>query len=307
MSSTRKVLVLAAVGVALIVSLALCFGVGIFIGASTGSTTAFNPLVQRPASNLTPLETITPTSVDTTATIDARSPTVGNGSIPSLRPTLAALPLPNPEGGSRGGTTTQPSIPAAAPFPNAANKTTTVHSIAWVGCSNSWQSVVGYHATPGNQNLFWDTARYNTGGDRVDQWAISIFPAWRLFDIQVQHYGQPSEVWVQLCERYDTNPSTYAQVRSIFSILKNHAPNATYYLSAINIYNPTNICSFMGPSGQGETDTLAWRDQAVAEGLALRGPDMGPLDATNTNGGLCHPNDAGELLLGRELKDFFDP
>ena len=62
----------------------------------------------------------------------------------------------------------------------------------------------------------------------------------------------------------------------------------------------------MGTLGQGETNTLQWRDQAVADGLALRGPDMGILDVNTTNGGYCHPNTAGETLLGQELFNFFD-
>ncbi len=63
----------------------------------------------------------------------------------------------------------------------------------------------------------------------------------------------------------------------------------------------------MGPAGQGITDTQAWRDQAVADGRARRGPNMGPLDINTTNGGHCHANAAGMALLGTQLRNFFDP
>jgi hypothetical protein len=84
-------------------------------------------------------------------------------------------------------------------------------------------------------------------------------------------------------------------------------PEVGVFVSAINDYQPkTGLCNLMGPEGEGETDTIKWRDQAVADGLAEKGPDMGPLTASLTTADGCHPNRDGMLLLGRQLHAFFD-
>ncbi len=198
---------------------------------------------------------------------------------------------------------------ATLPNTSTAAPVWTTHSVAFVGCSNTRMSAVGYYATPGRHDLLWNSAlsNYNTDGGRLELWADPQSPYWQQFDYQVQHwYGQPAAVWVQLCEKYNSNPTDYAHVRSLFANLKQHAPNAVYYISAINVYDPITLCPWMGPNGEGVTDTEKWRDQAVADGLAQRGPDMGPLTASIVNNGYCHPNDAGEKLLGGELYEFFD-
>ena len=120
--------------------------------------------------------------------------------------------------------------------------------------------------------MFWNPLGYGTGGGTIDEWANPTSSYWigtDGFSAQVAKYGQPKEIWIQLCENYSKTPSSYAQVHRLFTILKQHSPGASYYVSAINIYSPFTLCSMMGPSGQGETDTVKWRDQAVAAGLAF--------------------------------------
>jgi len=174
------------------------------------------------------------------------------------------------------------------------------HSIGYVGCSNTADAVSGYYMVT-NNGLFWRP--YSTGGGSLDQWANPSSQFWVNFDAQVRQYGQPSEVWIQICERA-TNPLTYSIVQQTFSILGQHAPSASYFISPLNSYNPSNICSLTGPNGVADATTLA--NEAVSNGLAAAGPVLGPLTAQNTQSDLCHPNTAGEILLGGQLASFFD-
>ena len=45
-------------------------------------------------------------------------------------------------------------------------------------------------------------------------------------------------------------------------------------------------------------------DELVAAGVVLEGPVMGPLTRAETRDG-CHANEAGQVILGRQLLDFF--
>ena len=183
-----------------------------------------------------------------------------------------------------------------------------VHKIGYVGCSNTRDSVTGYHNTKGNRNLFWTP--YNTGGGTIDLWANSKSSFWSLFSEQIQNFGQPQVVWVELCENFIKVPDTYAEVQQLLANLKVHAPNAEVFISPINTYNPSaGLCTLMGTAGQGETDTNSWALQAVAAQLASAGPVLGPLTKTliqSTDATQCHPNSQGELLLGGQLVQFFD-
>jgi len=183
------------------------------------------------------------------------------------------------------------------------------HSIGYIGCSNTRESVSGYHAISGNKNYLWPP--YNMGGGRIDLWADASSSYWMSFQGMVSTYGKPKAVWVQLCENVPDAVNNYAQVTAMLGILKSKIPTAVVYISAINAYNPATLCPLMGPltsSGlaQGNVDTNAWALQAAIDGLAQVGPVMGPLTPQLVLTDDCHPNDAGMALLGGQLKSFFD-
>lgn len=174
------------------------------------------------------------------------------------------------------------------------------HSIGYVGCSNSADAVTGYYLVQ-NRGLLWQA--YSTGGGSLDLWADASSQYWTLFDQQVQHYGQPRVVWINICERA-VAPISYKMVQQVFAMLKTHAPAATYYISPLNSYSPSGICALTGPNGVADSAALA--DQAVASGLALTGPVLGPLTAQTTQSDMCHPNTSGKVLVGGQLEAFFD-
>ncbi len=204
--------------------------------------------------------------------------------------------------------TTSKATSFASSTTGAASRTTSVtnerslgpHSIGYVGCSNTADAVAGYYLVP-NKGLFWQP--YSTGGGSLDLWTSPSSQYWSLFDQQVQRYGQPSKVWIEICERA-VAPLNFGMVQQVFTVLKQRAPSATYYISPLNSYSPSNICALTGPNGVADAARLA--DEAVSNGLSLAGPVIGPLTVQNTVSDMCHPNTGGESLLGSQLATSFD-
>src|SRR5208282_3197217 len=182
------------------------------------------------------------------------------------------------------------------------------NSIGYIGCSNTEDAVIGYYAVQ-NRGLFW--APYDTYGGVVSEWAhLANQQYWANFSEQILTYGQPQIVWVNLCE-FAASPATFSDVQNMLSILRSYTPNAVFYLSPLNSYVSGYVCPLTGANGVQDTTNLA--NEAVAAGLALQGPILGPLGPTpvgNPTGGTllnsCHPNTAGEVLLGTQLASFFD-
>ena len=182
------------------------------------------------------------------------------------------------------------------------------NSIGYIGCSNTEDAVIGYYAVQ-NRGLFW--APYDTYGGVVSEWAhLANQQYWANFSKQISTYGQPQIVWVNLCE-FAASPATFSDVQNMLSILRSYTPNANFYVSPLNSYVSGYVCPLTGANGVQDTTNLA--NEAVAAGLALQGPILGPLGPApvgNPAGGTlqnsCHPNTAGEILLGAQLASFFD-
>lgn len=173
--------------------------------------------------------------------------------------------------------------------------------IGYIGCSNTEDSIVGYQTRVTNttQKRFW--LGYDTSGGTLDQWANASSGYWTRYMQQLTTYGQPKIVWVQICEHTAVH-LTSAMVNQTLRILRSHSPNAIFYISPLNTYDPVGLCPITGQNGI--QDATALDNQAVAERLALQGPIMGPLN-TSTTFDNCHPNQAGEQILGTELQSFF--
>ena len=182
------------------------------------------------------------------------------------------------------------------------------NSIGYIGCSNTEDAVIGYFAVQ-NRGLFW--APYDTYGGVVSEWAhLANQQYWANFSEQILTYGQPQIVWVNLCE-FAASPATFSDVQNMLSILRSYTPDAVFYISPLNSYVSGYICPLTGANGVQDTTNLA--NEAVAAGLASQGPILGPLGPApvgNPTGGTlqnsCHPNTAGEILLGTQLASFFD-
>lgn len=190
-----------------------------------------------------------------------------------------------------------PSLVASGITPENAN------TIGYLGCSNTWMTVEGYHDL-GGVGLWPPIAEY--GGRSVDRWADSFNDAWDHYEAQLARFGQPNVIWFQLCEN-EEHSITYNTVLNAMANLELRSPGVPVYMSPLNSYDPWTLCARLG--GDGVTDLIDFSNQAAAEGLALRGPDLGPLTEAMTADDLCHPSkgdNGGRLFLGAQLKEFFD-
>ena len=179
------------------------------------------------------------------------------------------------------------------------------YSVGYVGCSNTEDTVGGYYLVS-DENLFWRP--YDTAGGTLDRWANPnngfVTNFWANFDQELQRYGQPLKVWIQICEDAQRK-LTFEDVQKTINLLRERVPRAKYYISPLNSFSPTDICQITGPNGVQDATNLA--DEAVSSGLALQGPILGPLRGSQTlPPGMCHPNTAGQTLLGSQLASFFD-
>lgn len=177
------------------------------------------------------------------------------------------------------------------------------NSIGYIGCSNSRNSVDGYNLYPGNKGLF--RPGYNTGSLDIVEWSKADSDAWRKFDSENNKYGIPKYVWIQICERED-NPATYDTIKQVISNLRREtSPSTIFYISPLNSYSPENLCRRVG--NDGVRDLVEFADRAAADGLARRGPDLGPLTANTTQEDNCHPSAIAQKdILGKQMVDFFD-
>ncbi len=173
------------------------------------------------------------------------------------------------------------------------------NSIAWIGCSNTDRSANGYANISGSLKRLWPY--YNTDS-MADEWGNPNASIWGSFDANVSQYEKPKAVWVQVCM------FSYDSVKKAIANIKTRVPEAKIYISPLNSYDPSELCTMIG--SRGVTMTTGFANQAVQEGLALAGPmNLGPLNSqqvTEDYFGKCHPNAEGQALIGKQLADFFD-
>ena len=186
--------------------------------------------------------------------------------------------------------------------------------IGYVGCSNTTQSVAGARSV--GFTGMWPVTRM--GGGTIQEWATG--QDWDQFD-QIQARYPASTFWFELCELgkdHVSEAESYATAAQVIQMLETRVPGATVYVSAINDYVAPHACGKLGASGPANLRAVA--KHLVANGLALRGPNMGALrsadprvpsagataanDETETDG--CHPNESrGQPKLGAILAAFF--
>jgi hypothetical protein len=199
----------------------------------------------------------------------------------------------------------------------------------YVGCSNTHDTIYGYHAAPDSAHLFWPfILRYAIEGHVIMHWADPNNPIWTRFDRMKDRFngGQdPPVIWVQLCEnigvpdRSTFGESSYADVKAELANLKEHAPTSIVFISPLQNYDPPTLCSLMGPDGVAVSLLGKFSTEAVDAGLAEPGPgaddnpNLGPLTSQLVDTDGCHPNGnpkhgpgSGSVFLGEQLAAFFD-
>lgn len=178
-----------------------------------------------------------------------------------------------------------------------------------VGCSNTRQHVEAYH-TSSSVDKFWSWQSidpYSGGSLRV--WADGSQRHWSTFETNVAQNPGTDVVWVQLCFRASEASSSgmtalhQSDLTYVINRIKQTLPNAVIVVSPLNGFSGPE-CPITGPYGQPNSVELA--DWAASQGLALRGPNTGPLDTSQRAFDLCHLNDAGRAVVGPQMVAYFD-
>lgn len=202
------------------------------------------------------------------------------------------------------------------------------YTFGYVGCSNTHDTIYGYHIANGTKHLFWpfgSNSGYPIGGHTVLRWTDPSDPIWASFDQMKQTYNNgkdPPVIWIQMCENLDPTSNygytTFDNVKQMLTSLRAHAPTSIFYISPLQSYDPPTLCHLMGPNGEAIPHLTSLANQAVAAGLALPGPgagavpNLGPLTQQTVYSDGCHPNGfphgpgTGNVFLGTQLMNFFD-
>jgi hypothetical protein len=133
---------------------------------------------------------------------------------------------------------------------------------------------------------------------------------WGLYDQRRPSTGYAA-AWVQICLRTAEHGGAFDSaeqqwVTHIIDQIHARDPGIQVWVSPLNSYAEGHVCSSAGVDGPVIAAAAADWSAAALE-LVARGPDLGPLSPEHI--GIrddCHPNGAGELLLGEQLAAFFD-
>lgn len=170
--------------------------------------------------------------------------------------------------------------------------------VAYIGCSQTKLAVLGYENLGGTRFEV-----YETGGGQINLWSRDDGEYWAAFDAAVAGKTLTAG-WMEICiTASNETTTTYQDVEDALAVFRSKLPEgASIYASGLEIYQPVDSCGIAGPTVPALTRQYA--DQLAADGLAARGPDLGPLTPGSTTDG-CHPNAAGMELVGGQLLTFF--
>jgi hypothetical protein len=186
-------------------------------------------------------------------------------------------------------------LTVAAPMGGVARAATV--TIGVVGCSNTENAIDGY-LTVSSEDRLWnlDTVSGDYGGDAISSWTIPTSDVWTQFDNLLARYPETSVIWWQLCVFRESTEGNEV-VDNIVSLIRQRLPTAPIYASALD---NTTSCTLGSPA-----KSQAFVDYLVGKGSVLAGPVMTALTADQSDDG-CHANDAGKLIWGADLAEFFD-
>jgi len=186
---------------------------------------------------------------------------------------------------------------AASDNPNAA--------IGYIGCSNTRETVEGYHRL-GGQNMWSYDKRYDAGA--VVDWAKGAKTGnkyWRVFDDLLAEHPHTNTIWWQLCIRHNETDTSYEHAASILEAVRKRIPNATIYVSTLADYTD-GVCEITGTWGLQKAKELA-RQLDSANDDVFPGPVLGPMSPLETAPDGCHLSSPdGKRKLGQQMRDFFD-
>ena len=144
------------------------------------------------------------------------------------------------------------------------------------------------------------------GGGSLGRWAHDLDADrsryWNGFDDVLADHPDTTVVWFSLCTIRGGAADNTDVAAEILAEVRERLPDAVVYVSAQPAYSGGHLCELAGETGPDKMADIA--SELVEMGLALPGPEMGPLSGDQTADG-CHANDDGQELMGRQLFDFF--
>ncbi len=168
-----------------------------------------------------------------------------------------------------------------------------------IGCSQTRDAIVGYNEVRSDLRFGTDADAQYLSGASIEVWAEPRNRKWETFESLA---GSDNDgLLVQIC--WHAQRSVGADVAMVQDIidraLEMIGSDVPVYVMGLNDWDPRSLC----PRGDYPA-SAALADEVAAAGLAIRVPDLGPLDPTETDDG-CHGNRAGDRLMGGQLADFF--
>lgn len=140
------------------------------------------------------------------------------------------------------------------------------------------------------------------GAATISRWADGG-RAWGRYDDLRPGSGYTG-AWVNLCQNINQGPLTQADVLSVLDLIWDRDPGIPVWLSPLNYYTDDDCAQTGGNLIPDQGAVLA--DMISSQHSDVhRGPDLGPLSDSMTSDN-CHPNAAGEALVGGQLEGFFD-
>jgi len=178
-------------------------------------------------------------------------------------------------------------------------------SIGYIGCSNTRETVEGYHRV-GGTNMWPYDKRYDSGS--VVDWAQNAESGnkyWNVFDDLLKEYPNTHTIWWQLCIRHDEEETNYQRTILVLEAIRKRIPNAVIYASALAEYT-NGVCEITGTFGIEKAKELVQELDLKNEDV-LPGPVLGPMSPIETAKDGCHLSSPdGKRKLGNQMKEFFD-
>lgn len=178
-----------------------------------------------------------------------------------------------------------------------------------IGCSNTDLAVSGYTDVSSLDRLVTG----DLGGGTPAQWGDPADSAysqyWGIYEQRRPAEGY-SETWIQLCIREGDHQGAFddaemAWITHIVEQVHLRDPGLTIWMSPINSYEGV-VCDSIGADGPAiAAEAADWAASTLDN--VFRGPDLGPITSAELGQrDNCHPNSAGQRLLGGQLVEFFD-
>ena len=177
-------------------------------------------------------------------------------------------------------------------------------SIGYIGCSNTRETVEGYHYLGGKK--MWDYERRYGSGTILD-WSRNLEDGskyWDVFDELLKKYPETKSIWWQLCIMDEDKATSYEHASIILNEIRKRIPDAAIYVSALADYTE-GVCSITGTWGLEKGKELAQEIDSKNEDV-FPGPLLGPMSAKETAKDGCHLSPDGKRKLGNQMRLFFD-